>query len=99
MLELRNYQYSPAQGWIPFLENLPETPLDSVMMFGKLFDPNTIDKAIGCLPDSVELQWNTLDECLRFMPFSALNERIRTKFVATHNMIGQFPNSVVLFRK
>lgn len=99
VLELRNYQYSPAQGWIPFLENLPETPLDSVMMFGKLFDPNTIDKAIECLPDSVELQWNTLDECLRFMPFSALNERIRTKFVATHNMIGQFPNSVVLLRK
>lgn len=99
VLKLCNYQYSPAKGWIPFVENLPETPLDRMMMFGKLFNSDIINQAIGRLPDSVELRWDTLDECLRFMPFGVLNERIRAKFATTHNVIGQFPNSVVLFRK
>lgn len=99
VLKLCNYQYSPAQGWIPFEANRPETPLDSVMMFGKLFDHDKINQAIQKLPDSVELKWDTLDECLRFMSFDDLNKRIKLHFDSTHNMIGKFPDSVFLLRK
>lgn len=97
VLKLRNFQYS-AKGWIPLVANCPETPLDSEMLFGKLFDQEQIDQAILGLPDMKALQWNDLDECLRFLPFNVLNDRISTKFAATHKMIGQFPKEVILYK-
>lgn len=98
IVRLWNYQYS-AKGWIPFQNNCAETPLDSEMLFGKLFDPEVIDQAITELPENEELQWDGLNECLRFMPYEDLNKRIRAKLPPTHKMIGRFPEDVILFKK
>ncbi len=97
VLKLRNFQYS-AKGWIPLVANCLETPLDSEMLFGKLFDQEQIDQAILGLPDMKALQWDELDECLRFLPFNELNDRINTKFATTHKIIGQFPKEVILYK-
>lgn len=97
-IRLRNYQYS-AKGWIPFLNNCDVTPLDGDMLFGKLFKPEEIDQAIDSLPENEELQWEGLDECLRFMPYEELNTRISSKLPASHKMIGRFPDNVILFKK
>lgn len=100
VLKLYNYQFSPAQGWIPITQNCPETPLDRMMMLGKIFSPDDIERSIRRLADiQEELKWDELDECLRFLPFNVLNEKIRTQLVDTHKMIGQFPEEVFLFKK
>lgn len=98
VLRLRNFQYS-ANGWIPFMANCPETPLDSNMLLGKLFDVDQIDEAILALPVMQPLHWNDLNECLHFLPFKQLNECISAKFAATHKMIGRFPEDVILMTK
>lgn len=97
-VRLRNYQYS-AKGWVPFLNNCDVTPLDDEMLFGKLFKPEEIDQAIDSLPENEELQWESLNECLRFMPYEELNTRISSKLPTSHKMIGRFPDNVILFKK
>ena len=97
-VRLRNFQHS-AKGWIPFLNNCAETPLDDEMLFGKLFKQEEIKQAIEELPENEELQWENLDECLRFMPYEELNTRISTSLPSSVKMIGRFPETVILYKK
>lgn len=100
ILTLFSYQFSPAQGWIPFKSNCPETPLDAEMMFGKLFNSDEINGSILALAEvEKELVWKELDDCLRFLPVDNLNERIKTSLSDTHKMIGHFPGEVILIKK
>lgn len=96
VLKLKNFQYSPAQGWIPFTSNSPETPLDKTMMFGKLFSSETIDENIKKLSIGKELRWDDLDESLKFMSFDELNDRIEKAFDGSCKKIGSFPENIVL---
>lgn len=97
VIELLNYQYSPAEGWLPIKNNCPETPLDSKMMLGKLFSTDEIDQSIERLSINEVLTWGDLDESLRFCTINYLNQRITEKLSDTHKMVGLFPGEVVLF--
>lgn len=97
-IRLQNFQHS-AKGWIPFLNNCDETPLDGEMLFGKLFKPEEITQAIEALPENEVLQWEKLSECLKFMPYEALNKRISTNLPSSVKMIGRFPETVILYKK
>lgn len=100
VLMLKNFQYSPAQGWIPLKANCPETPLDSQMMLGKLYDNQIIESSILELAASTEeIKWNNLAECLRFLKYDDLNQKITNLLFDTHKMIGLFPNEVCLIKK
>ena len=100
ILTLHNFQYSPAQGWIPIKNNCAETPLDSEMMLGKIYDSDVINKSIFKLATvEKELLWRDLDDCLRFLTVDDLNKRVKTLLVDTHKMIGHFPDEVVLVKK
>ncbi|PYG85726.1 3',5'-cyclic AMP phosphodiesterase CpdA [Ruminiclostridium sufflavum DSM 19573] len=98
VLKLLNYQYSPAQGWLPIKNNCPETPLDSEMMLGKLFSEDEIKQSIGNLKADTPLSWKNLDESLRFCGIDDLNRRIDEILSSTHKMIGLFPKDVVLIK-
>lgn len=99
VLNLYNYQYSPAQGWIPFTVNTPETPLDYKMKFGKIFSKDQIDAAIQNLEPEKELHWDELEECLQFITFKRLNEQIDQQFIDSRKRIGTFPDEVILLEK
>lgn len=100
VLMLHNFQYSPAQGWIPLKNNCPETPLDHKMKFGKLYESDVIDGAIRELTAHVEeIIWQDLDDCLRFLPIDELNRRVKSLITDTHKMYGQFPEDVVLIKR
>lgn len=98
VLKLLNYQYSPAQGWLPIKNNCPETPLDSKMMFGKIFNTDEINRSIQDLSVNEVLRWEKLDECLRFRTTNDLNQRITERLSDTHKMIGLFPGEVILIK-
>lgn len=97
VIKLWNYQYS-ATGWIGFRNNCEETPLDSEMLFGKLFDAKDVEQAIHALPKDTVLQWSSLEECLKYLAYDDLNKRIRSLLPPSYKMIGHFPESVVLLR-
>ena len=100
ILELISFQFSSAQGWIPIKNNCPETPIDPKMMLGKLFKEEERTQAIEKLSElEGEVAWSSLDDCLRFLTVDNLNRRIKTQLSATHKMIGNFPEDVVLIKK
>lgn len=100
VINLKTFQFSSARGWIPLVNNCPETPLDYKMKLGKLFSDEDIEKSIAHLPSiENELKWDHLDECLQFMSYDKLNDRIKTKLSASHKMIGLFPNDVFLLER
>ena len=100
VINLKTFQYSPAQGWIPLATNCPETPLDYTMRLGKIFSPKDIEKSIEKLSSiEGELKWDTLDECLQFMPYYRLNECIKSQLKASRKMIGLFPDDVILLER
>lgn len=100
VLKLFNYEYTPTDGWIPFDKNRPAAPLDSKMMLGKLFSSEEITKAITKLSDiQAPIAWEDLDDCLHFMSFDKLNDRIRSHYSNSYRMIGLFPEDIFLFKK
>ncbi len=98
VLKLLNYQYSPAEGWLPIKNNCPATPLDFKMMLGKIFTKDEINESILRLCDNKVLTWEDLDESLRFCRINDLNERITEKLSNTHKKIGTFPDEVILIK-
>lgn len=100
VLKLLNYQYSLSEGWIPIKDNCSATPIDRVMYLGRRFKTDEIESAINDLTENtVVLCWENLDERLRFIPPKKLNELIVKQLSESHNMIGRFPDDVVLVKK
>lgn len=99
-LHFSSYEYSLPMGWIPLKNNCPETPLDSEMLMGKLFEASEIETAIkGLASKEKVIEWTELDECLRFMPYTELNANIESMLSSTHDIIGKFPDKVILLEK
>lgn len=99
-LQLYNFQYSPAEGWIPLRNNCPATPMDYKMRFGKLYKPEEIEEAMRKLTKvKKEICWDDLDDCLYYLPINELNNEIERLNADTHKMIGRFPDEVVFFER
>ena len=45
------------------------------------------------------LHWEDLNECLQFMPYNKLNNFFEEILRPTHNVVGKFPEQVVLLKK
>lgn len=99
VIRLLSYEYSLPVGWIPLKTNCAETPLDSDMLLGKLFDEDKIVESISQLKSGELIHWSDLESCLKFMPFSSLNEKIENQLATTHNIVGKFPDDVILLNK
>lgn len=96
-IELYNYQYTDSMGWSPFDKWKPETPMDSHMILGKIFDEieveNAIKKYVGY---TGAVGWESLDECLKFKPYNDLNNKFREILTPRHLIGGNFPEKVVI---
>lgn len=100
VLQLSSYEYSLPMGWIPLRSNCPETPLDSEMLMGKLFEATEVETAIkGLASNEKVIEWRELDECLRFMSYTDLNANVESILSSTHDIVGKFPDKVILLEK
>lgn len=100
VLLLSSYEYALPVGWVPLKNNCSVTPLDSEMLMGKLFEVTEIDAAVKNLASNEKvIEWEELDECLRFMPYTELNAKVESVLSSTHDIIGRFPNKVILLEK
>lgn len=97
---LYNYKYSSSEGWRK-LEFCNETPLDYEMKLGKLFTEEQIEIAIKNLPQGNEktYAWKELEECLQYLTYSELNEKMREILSEKYKIIGNFPDEVFLLKK
>lgn len=99
---LHNYKYTGPEGWKPVTRD-KVTPIDAYMMIGKVFSEQDRIEAVQKMPELKEefavLKWDTLEESLRFMPCSELNELLISQLKDTHDIIGQFPNEIALKRR
>lgn len=103
ILNLFNYEYSSAVGWRPFVSDDKKTPLDAKMMFGKVVDFETKKKKIEELgnfsgKDRI-LEWQNLDEILRFCRYDDINNLISKILSSRYNICGKFPAIVCLLKK
>lgn len=98
---LYNYEYKLSRGWELIKNYSEEAPLDPKMKLGKMFLPQQINEAIMkySSEEQVELSWNNLEECLKFMFYDELNEKFKEKLSSTHKIAGRFPEDVILIRK
>ena len=99
---LHNYMYTGPRGWKP-VTNEKVTPLDAVMMVGRVFSKqervSAIQKLNEIKEDFVVLKWENLDDCLRFMNYSDLNVLLSDQLSKTHDIIGRFPEDIALKRR
>lgn len=97
---LYNYKYSSSEGWKK-MEYCNETPLDYEMKLGKLFGEDQIEKAIKNLSKSgnESYQWEDLEECLQYLTYADLNEKIKNILSEDYKIIGKFPDEVFFLKK
>ena len=97
---LYNYKYSSSEGWKK-LEFCNETPLDYEMKLGKLFREDQIETAIKKLPQSGKesYKWKDLEECLQYLTYTELNEKVKKILSGEYKIIGKFPDEVVFLNK
>ncbi len=96
-----NYKFTDAEGWEKIDRNCKETPIDTVMKVGKIFSKNEIRGAIEKYRsfENAPLSWENLEECLQFMSYEQLNKLFDEILRPTHNIVGKFPEQVVLLKK
>ena len=98
---VHNYKYTEASGWKLIEQYCKETPIDPVMVVGKIFSSDTIDETIKkyAICDRQRICWEDLEECLKFMLYKELNKRFIDILSPTHDIVGEFPKEVVLLKK
>lgn len=71
------------------------------MKVGKIYSKNEIVATIENYKnlENQILQWENLNECLQFMPYNKLNNFFEEILRPTHNVVGKFPEQVVLLKK
>lgn len=98
---VHNFRFTEASGWEPIEKYCKETPIDSVMKVGKTFSTDeikiAIEKYANC--DNLQLCLGDLDECLQFLPFKELNDKFLEFLKPTHDVVGEFPQNVILLKK
>lgn len=97
---LYNYKYTGSEGWKE-LKFCSETPLDFKMKLGKIFAKEQIDEAIQKLPtDEVKpIAWEDVDECLQFITYKELNDKVKSMLSSKYKIIGTFPEEVIFLKK
>lgn len=99
-IKLYNYEFSNAQGWVPFNKFRPETPMDAQMLLGKVFEDKVKTEAI--LEYSTyqgKITWDSLNESLKYTNYERLNAKFRELLSDSHNIFGEFPKPVMLIKK
>ena len=67
---------------------------------GKLFEATEVETAIkGLASNEKVIEWRDLDECLRFMSYTDLNANVESILSSTHDIVGKFPDKVILLEK
>lgn len=99
---LHNYKYTGTEGWKPMIYS-KTTPLDDAMYIGKIYSEEEINNAIDqykVIPELyIEIKWEQLEECLKFMSYNELNSRIRERLGDVYIIRGRFPEDVMLMKK
>ena len=99
---LHNFSFTDAEGWKK-TENRKETPLDAVMKIGRVSDLEACKEKIKNYKkiedDYIKLDWETMDEELQFLTCDEVMDLMKTELSDTHEIIGKFPDSIMLFRK
>lgn len=100
IVKLYNYQFTTAQGWIPFNKYCPETPMDDLMFLGKIYTEKEQETDIMSYKSfNGKMEWKNLKESLKFMNYDMLNEKFRAYLSSTHEIFGRFPESVMMVKK
>lgn len=99
---LHNYKYTGPEGWKEVV-NEKVTPLDAKMLIGKVFSEQEKEEAIQRIErqdgELLFLQWDDLEDCLKFMRYSDLNDLLGDYLGDRYNIVGRFPADVVLKRR
>lgn len=99
---LHNFKYTGLEGWKPMICS-GITPLDQVMNIGKIIPEEEINKSIEVYKDSlksfIRIEWEQLDDCLKFMTYESLNSKIRERLNDVYIINGRFPEPVMLMKK
>jgi len=103
---LHSYQYTPSDGWIPVRKNCPETPLDPVMVFSRPFDATQQEGSVRSIittsikPDQLMMPtWINLPLDLKSLTYDELNTVVKSVAGGDYQMIGNYPQDVVLLRR
>ena len=98
---VHNYKFTDVAGWEKIDKYCRETPIDTVMKVGKIYSKNEIVATIENYKNLENhiLYWEDLNECLQFMPYNKLNNFFEEILRPTHNVVGKFPEQVVLLKK
>ena len=105
IITVHSYQYSISSGWIPILNNCPETPIDDVMVFGRYYSDAEVNKSfLSLLPKSIERvvelpQWNKLPIQLKTLRYDKLNSTVAALATKDYNIVGLYPKPVALIRR
>lgn len=92
---LRNYSYSPIDGWIPS-SYTTGTPVDSIMWLGKIVSLEKAEAIIKKLPLNQKISYLSLEPELKYFPIKILMELIH-KVHKEREIFGEFPNEVMIF--
>lgn len=96
---LYNYKYSAARGWEPIGQSTEETPLNAKMLLGRYFEDYEIREAIiEYNVDEIEIKWEELPECLKYMTYEELDSKFREYIEDDIHIYGNFPDEVYLKR-
>lgn len=99
---LHNFKYTGLEGWKPMICS-KVTPLDQVMNVGKIIPEKEINKLIEAYKDSpksfIKIEWEQIDDCLKFMTYDSLNNKLRERLNDVYNINGRFPEPVMLTKK
>lgn len=97
---LYNYKYTGATGWeeVKFCD---EIPLDHKMKLGRIYTSEQIEDEIVKLPKTEGgiVTWDNLNECLQYITYKELNDKVKEKLSEKYRVIGVFPNDVCFLEK
>lgn len=99
---LYNYSYTGTEGWKKTTYSAA-TPLDDVMNVGKVFSKEECIRKVRELDNDdkqlIKIAWNSLDESIRFQTYNVAMEIIKAELGEKYEIIGGFPDKVMLLRK
>lgn len=99
---LYNYSYTGTEGWKKTTYS-DATPLDDIMRVGKVFSKEECVQKIreykNMEEQLIKIEWDKIDETIRFQTYREAMELIRNELSDTYEIIGSFPEKVMLLRK
>ena len=106
IIRLKNYEYSPNDGWKALANNRPEAPLDNDMFFCKTYTyanrSDVLKKIVGFKKNKLNYklpEWIDLPIELKTLDYKSLNKLIRDIYYSQFQVYGNYPNEVALLRR